>query len=410
MNPNTTTAKHPLDGIRVAEFTHMVMGPTCGLILADLGADVVKIEPPGGDKTRRLPGSGAGYFPMYNRNKRSVCLDLKTEAGKTAALKIIDSADVLIENFRPGAMEKLGFGYEDLAKRNPRLIYCSEKGFLDGPYAHRTALDEVAQMMGGLAYMTGPPGRPLRAGASVIDVQGGLFGALGVLAALQQRQHTGLGQQVVSSLFENSVFLVGQHMAQFAVTGQPAAPMPARISAWAVYEVFDTADEQQVFVGVVSDTQWRQFCQSFELSEFEKDTSLTTNADRVRQRDRIIPVIKATFARYRQQDLMDKLERTGLPFAPIARPEAMFDDPHLQASDGLLELTLTDGQHAGSKARLPALPLAMDGRRFQCRKDLPRIGQHTMDVLIEVGYSASEVAKMLELGHAFSVDQGEGRS
>lgn len=410
MNPNTTTAKHPLNGIRVAEFTHMVMGPTCGLILADLGADVVKIEPPGGDKTRRLPGSGAGYFPMYNRNKRSVCLDLKTEAGKTAALKIIDSADVLIENFRPGAMEKLGFGYEDLAKRNPRLIYCSEKGFLDGPYAHRTALDEVAQMMGGLAYMTGPPGRPLRAGASVIDVQGGLFGALGVLAALQQRQHTGLGQQVVSSLFENSVFLVGQHMAQFAVTGQPAAPMPARISAWAVYEVFDTADEQQVFVGVVSDTQWRQFCQSFELSEFEKDTSLTTNADRVRQRDRIIPVIKATFARYRQQDLMDKLERTGLPFAPIARPEAMFDDPHLQASDGLLELTLTDGQHAGSKARLPALPLAMDGRRFQCRKDLPRIGQHTMDVLIEVGYSASEVAKMLELGHAFSVDQGEGRS
>lgn len=404
MNPKTTTTKHPLDGIRVAEFTHMVMGPTCGLILADLGADVVKIEPPGGDKTRRLPGSGAGYFPMYNRNKRSVCLDLKTEAGKTAALKIIDSADVLIENFRPGAMEKLGFGYEDLAKRNPRLIYCSEKGFLDGPYAHRTALDEVAQMMGGLAYMTGPPGRPLRAGASVIDVQGGLFGALGVLAALQQRQHTGLGQQVVSSLFENSVFLVGQHMAQFAVTGQPAAPMPARISAWAVYEVFDTADEQQVFVGVVSDTQWRQFCHSFELSEFEKDTSLTTNADRVRQRDRIIPVIKATFARYRQQDLMDKLERTGLPFAPIARPEAMFDDPHLQASDGLLELTLTDGQHAGSKARLPALPLAMDGRRFQCRKDLPRIGQHTMDVLIEVGYSASEVAKMLELGHAFSVD------
>lgn len=402
MNTDSKTPPHPLHGIRVAEFTHMVMGPTCGLILADLGADVIKIEPPGGDKTRRLLGSGAGYFPMYNRNKRSVCLDLKSKAGKTAALKIIDGADVLIENFRPGAMEKLGFGYEEMAKRNPRLIYCSEKGFLDGPYAHRTALDEVAQMMGGLAYMTGPPGRPLRAGASVIDVQGGLFGALGVLAALQQRQHTGRGQQVVSSLFENSVFLVGQHMAQFAVTGEAAAPMPARISAWAVYEIFDTADQQQVFVGVVSDTQWRQFCQSFELSDFAQDASLATNAERVRQRDRIIPVIKATFGRYHQQDLMDKLERTGLPFAPIARPESMFDDPHLQASDGLLELTLTDGQNAGSKASLPALPLAMDGRRFRCHKDLPRIGQHTIDVLIEAGYNASEVDKMLEQGAAFS--------
>ncbi len=402
--------EQPLSGVRVAEFTHMVMGPTCGLILADLGADVIKIEPPGGDKTRRLLGSGAGYFPMYNRNKRSVCLDLKSPAGKAAALKIIDGADVLIENFRPGAMARLGFDYETLSDRNPGLIYCSEKGFLEGPYAHRTALDEVAQMMGGLAYMTGPPGRPLRAGASVIDVQGGLFGALGVLAALQQRHLTGRGQQVVSSLFENSTFLVGQHMAQFAVTGQPAAPMPARISAWAVYEVFETADGEQVFVGVVSDTQWRLFCEAFELTEFAQDPGLAANSDRVRQRERIIPVIQATFLSYSKSELMAKLERTGLPFAPITRPEDLFDDPHLKASEGLVDLTLTDGPAAGSKARLPALPLAMAGRRFGCRKDLPQAGQHTREVLIEAGYSDSEADQLLATGSALAADQAEGSS
>ena len=164
-----------LAGIKVVEFTHMVMGPAAGLVLADLGAEVIKVEPVGGDKTRRLRGSGAGYFSMYNRNKKSLAVDLKSPEGKGIALKLIEQADVFIENFRPGALDKLGFGYDALSSLNPQLIYCSEKGFLDGPYAHRTALDEVAQMMGGLAYMTGPPGRPLRAGSSVIDVTGGML-------------------------------------------------------------------------------------------------------------------------------------------------------------------------------------------------------------------------------------------
>ncbi|MGH8223665.1 MAG: CaiB/BaiF CoA transferase family protein, partial [Woeseiaceae bacterium] len=208
----------PLDKLRVVEFTHMIMGPACGMALAELGADVIKVEPPGGDKTRHLAGSGSGYFPMYNRNKRSICLDVKSDAGREAALRLIDSADVFIENFRPGTMERLGFGYEALAGRNPRLVYCSEKGFLTGPYEKRTALDEVAQMMSGLAYMTGPPGRPLRAGASVVDVQGALFGALGILAAIVERESTGRGKHVTASLFESAVFLVGQHMAQLAVT------------------------------------------------------------------------------------------------------------------------------------------------------------------------------------------------
>lgn len=394
----TSSNDLPLSGLKVAEFTHMVMGPACGLILADMGADVVKIEPIKGDNTRRLIGSGSGYFPMYNRNKRSICLDLKSEEGREVALKLIAGADVLIENFRPGAMDKLGFGYEAMSQLNPRLIYCSEKGFLGGPYEHRTALDEVAQMMGGLAYMTGPPGRPLRAGASVIDVQGGMFGAMGVLAALEQRHRTGRGQKVVSALYENTVFLVGQHMAQYAVTGKPAAPMPARISAWAIYQVFETGDNEQVFVGVVSDTQWRLFCEAFELTEFGSDETLAANGDRVRQRERIIPVITETFRGYTKAELMAKLEKTGLPFAPITKPEDLFDDPHLNAGGGLVEITVPNGEHAGDKAKLPALPLEMADQRFGLHHDVPREGQHSAEVLAELDYAPAEIEALIEAG------------
>ena len=392
----------PLAGVRVVEFTHMVMGPAAGLMLADLGADVIRIEPAKGDSTRFLPGSGAGYFLMYNRNKRSLCVDLKSEAGKELVLKLVDKADVVIENFRPGTMDRLGFGYEALQSRNPRLIYCSEKGFLSGPYEQRTALDEVAQMMGGLAYMTGPPGQPLRAGTSVIDVQGGMFGAFGIVAALFQRDSkeggTGQGQKVVASLFESTVFLVGQHMAQYAVTGKPAAPMPVRVSAWAIYQVFDTGDDDQVFVGIVSDKQWVQFCDAFGFDEFGKDESLASNVDRVKHKERILPFIKEAFRKFTKQELMEKLETIGLPFAPIAKPEELFDDPHLNANEGLLPITVTDGERAGETARLPALPLEMDGRRFGIHRDVPRKGQHTREIMAEAGYSEDQIQAMVDQG------------
>ncbi len=388
----------PLDNIKVLEFTHMVMGPAAGVILADMGADVIKIEPVTGDATRHLPGSGAGYFPMYNRNKRSLCINLKSEEGRDVALGLAKDADVVIENFRPGTMDRLGFGYEVLSKQNPRLIYCSEKGFLAGPYEHRTALDEVAQMMGGLAYMTGPPGQPLRAGASVIDVQGGMFGALGIIAALHQRHATGKGQHVVASLYENTVFLVGQHMAQYAVTGQAASPMPVRVSAWAIYQVFETGDDEQVFVGVVSDKQWKDFCAAFELTDFANDSSLDGNSDRVKHKDRIIPVIQETFRRYTKQQLMDKLERSGLPFAPIAKPQELFDDVHLNAGAGLLPITVTDGKNAGQKTKLPALPLEMHGQRFGITRDVPQAGQHTREILQQAGYNDEQVEALIRNG------------
>lgn len=398
----SAAASLPLAGIRVVEFTHMVMGPAVGVLLADLGADVVKIEPLGGDNTRRLKGSGAGYFPMYNRNKKSICLDLKSPEGKKIALQLLEKADVAVENFRPGAMDKLGFGYEAVKKLNPRIIYCSEKGFLKGPYENRTALDEVAQMMGGLAYMTGPPGRPLRAGASVIDVTGGMFGVIAILAALQQRHATGQGQMVQASLFETTIYLVGQHMAQFAVTGQPAAPMPARISAWAVYDVFDTKDEDKVFVGVVSDTQWKVFCDAFELKDFAADESLAANNGRVAQRDRVKPRLEALFKTFTKAELMAKLEKTGMPFAPIAKPHEMFDDPHLNAAGGLVPLTVVDGEKKGAKMKLPAIPVEMNGVRPGVRLDIPRQGQHTKDVLKDLGYDDAAIDALIKGGKAES--------
>ncbi len=384
----------PLSGIKVIEFTHMVMGPTVGVMLADLGADVIKIEPTKGDNTRRLVGAGAGYFAMYNRNKRSICLDMKSDTGKDIARKLIKNADVVIENFRPGAMEKLGFGYDDLKAVNERLIYCSEKGFLRGPYEQRTALDEVAQMMGGLAYMTGPPGRPLRAGASVIDVTGGMFGVIAILAAIEERHRTGKGQYVKSSLYETTAYLVGQHMAQYAVTGTPAQPMPARISSWAVYDVFETADDDNVFVGVVSDTQWVAFCEAFGLPEMANNPDYATNPERVKRRDSLIPTVRALFRRYSKADLMAKLETTGLPYAPIAKPEDLIDDPHLNAAGGMVEVTLD----SGDKAKLPAMPIEMDGARPGLRKDLPKIGEHTVEVLVSLGYSDIEIKELAAAG------------
>lgn len=384
----------PLAGIKVVEFSHMVMGPTSGLALADLGADVVKIEPVGeGDKTRSLPGSGAGYFPMFNRNKKSLAVNLKSEEGLDLVRRLIAEADVVTENFRPGGLEAMGLGYERLSQDNPGLIYLSMKGFLQGPYEHRAALDEVVQMMGGLAYMTGNPGQPLRAGTSVNDIMGGLFGAMAVMAALIERQRTGRGQLVRSSLFENNAFLVGQHMAQYGVTGIPASPMPARLSAWAIYEVFDTKDEK-IFIGVVSDTNWRAFCTAFDLPELAADSTLATNPGRVAARDRVIPVVRARLAELTRAEAAQLCEEANLPFAPLQKPEDLFDDPHLAQPGAMPEVTLPNGR----KLPLPALPIEMDGQRLGVRLDLPQPGEHSADIAQALGYGPDEIDRLLDAG------------
>ena len=370
----------------------MVMGPAVGAILGDLGAEVIKIEPISGDKTRVLKKSGSGYFLTYNRNKRSLAMDIKKEEGKKIVRSLIRKSDVFIENFRPGAMDKLGFSYEEFSKLNSELIYCSAKGFLKGPYEHRTALDEVAQMMGGLAYMTGPPGRPLRAGSSVIDIMGGMFGAIAILAALQERQTTKKGQKVTSALYENVVYLMGQHMAQTATTGSPPPPMSVRVAAWAVYDIFDTKDGEQIFIGVVSDTQWKLFCESFGLDDYANDESLDLNKGRVEKRDVIIPRLQELFRTFTKNDLMKKLDSTGLPFAPISKPEDLFDDVHLNESGGLLDIEIP----TGGKTKLPAMPINMDDRRFDVHTPVPKVGEHSIKILEELGMDEDEIKGLFD--------------
>ena len=395
------TTPLPLAGLRVVEFTHMVMGPTCGMILADLGAEVIKIEPLAGDSTRRLLGSGAGFFGMFNRNKQSLAVDVKDARGREIVLKLLADADVFSENFKAGTMDKLGFGADALARLNPRLICVSHKGFLPGPYEHRTALDEVVQMMGGLAYMTGPEGRPLRAGTSVNDIMGGMFGAIGVLAALQQRHATGRGQVVQSALFENNVFLVAQHMMQFAVTGQPAAPMPSRISAWAVYDVFTVRDGEQVFLAAVSDTQWALLCAEFGFADLKGDARLGSNNDRVRARDWLLPMLRERFAPFAAAELAARFEKIGLPHAPITRPQDLFDDPHLAATGGLAPVTLpadASGANRAIDTRTALLPLTLDGRRPGVRAAPPALGQHTEALLRGLGYGDAQIKQLRDDG------------
>ena len=393
-SPASDVVGLPYAHIRVVEFTHMVMGPACGMVLADLGAEVIKVEPIGhgrhGDATRELIGSGAGFFPMFNRNKKSLALDLETPAGKEAALRLIATADVVAENFKPGTMTKLGLDYASLKRLNPRLIYVSHKGFLPGPYEHRTALDEVVQMMGGRAYMTGRPGDPLRAGTSVNDIMGGMFGAIGVMAALAQREKTGLGQEVQSALFENNVFLMAQHMMQFAVTGKAAAPMPARISAWAVYDVFKVRDDEQIFLAVVSDTAWSTFCNAFGFDDLKADERLRSNNDRVRARDWMMPLLRARLAGHSAAELAAVFEANSLPFAPITRPQDLLDDPHLKATGGLASLTLPNGK----PAQTVLLPLTLDGKRPGVRLNPPALGEHSHALLTELGYDEATIRRL----------------
>jgi len=380
MSEGASTMEHdnlPLSGVRVIEFTHMVMGPTCGMILADLGAEVIKVEPPGGDKTRGLPGLGIGFFRSFNRNKKSVILDIQAPEGHATAIKLVRSADVVIENFRPGLMAKLGLDYATLSKANPRLIYVSHKGFLPGPYENRLALDEVVQNMAGLTYMTGPPGRPLRAGSSVNDIMGGMFGAIGVLAALRERERTGAGQEIQSALFENCCLLAAQHMQQFQMTGEPPPPMPSRVSAWSVYDVFTCANDEQLFVGAVSDKQFQALCRVIDRPDLASDASLATNTQRVALRPRMLAALGETLRHHAVAELMPKLEAAGIPYAPIVRPDQLVDDPHLIESGGLVDMPTDDG----GSTKVVLLPLLLGGRRPGVRRPLPKPGEHDDEIL-----------------------------
>lgn len=385
----------PLKGIRVLELGHTVMGPTCGMILADMGADVYKVERTGkGDDTRWLKGFGSGFFTCFNRNKKSISLDLKSAKGKEILLRMVEDTDVLIENFAPGTVDRLGVGYSDCQKTNSRLIYCSLKGFMPGPYENRPALDEVVQMMGGLAYMTGPTGRPLRAGASVTDIMGGSYGAIGILAALYQRQFTGKGQLVQATLYESVAFLVSQHIAIAAISGKAPPPMPERGRAWSIYDLFETADGEQVFIGVTSEKHWTRMCETFEFTDWSEDDNLASNQGRIDEQEWFLPELRKRFSALKKSDLMALAEKASIPFAPVNKPIELSNDPHMNLSGSLAEVQTP----AGKLIKLPKIPLRLNGKAFDLRTQPPRVGEGSRDIYRSIGYSDDEIDSLIKEG------------
>lgn len=381
----------PLKGVRVLEFCHTVMGPAAGVLLADMGADVIKVEAaPLGDSTRRMRGFANGFFYAFNRNKRSLAVDLKSEKGQGLIHRLAPQIDVVVENYGPGTMDRLGCGYEALSKINPKLIYAEMKGFLTGPYEHRLALDEVVQYMAGLAYMTGPPGRPLRAGASVIDIMGGMFAVIAVQAALRERDQTGEGKLVKSSLFESAAFLMTQHMASQVITGTPPPPMAdkeKRTGAWPVYQTFETSDGKQIFIGLTTDNHWRRFWTHFDRPDLIEDERYASNALRVKAKKSITPIVIEVVSKETLSRMVEICESIKVPFSPVAVPGDLFDDPHMNQGGHMLDIEFPEGKHG----RMPALPIEMSGHSFGVRRQAPEVGEHTREILGELGLKKGEI-------------------
>jgi crotonobetainyl-CoA:carnitine CoA-transferase CaiB-like acyl-CoA transferase len=377
----------PLAGTRVVEMTHMIMGPSCGMFLALMGAEVIKIEPPLGDKTRNLTGMGSPFFPLFNRGKVSVQLDLSTDAGRDALDRLLKTADIFVDNFRDQSLAKMGADPVDLRAKFPNLILASHKGFLEGPYKDRTAMDEVVQMMTGLAYMTGPTGRPLRFGSSAIDIFGGLFGAFAAMGALMERQNSGKGRDIRVGLFESGLLFAAQHMVQFELEGTSPPPMPERDFSWPVYDIMETADGRQIFVGAVTEGQWDALCGYLGLDELLADARLQSRMDQINARSWTIPIVEKAIGERNYRQLLEDFENLGIPFSPINKPSELFEDPHVLRDGGLVRSNMADGR----TFRAPALPFEIDGRMMSANGDLPSIGQETNRILSELGLSEAEI-------------------
>jgi crotonobetainyl-CoA:carnitine CoA-transferase CaiB-like acyl-CoA transferase len=379
----------PLEGVRVVEMTHMVMGPSCGMILAQLGAEVIKVEPPVGDKTRSLGGMGTSFFPLFNRGKRSVVLDLAKPEDRATMHRLLGTADVFLENFRDGQLEKQGLGADQLRQKYPHLIIAGHKGFLSGPYEHRPALDEVVQMMSGLAAMTGTREKPQRVGSSANDIMGGMFGVISILAALYQKRASGSasGASIRIGLFENCLFLVAQHMVEYEMTGNKPRSMPEREHAWPIYDVFDTADGNRIFIGVVTEGHWRSFCREFGMQDFLDDPALRTTTDRIMARSRIIPRAAEIIKGWKVAALSQKLDSLNICFSPINRPEDLFSDPHVLRPGGLVNNFNADG----APFRVPALPIEWNGANIGEGLEVAPLGADSAAIRAEL--DAKEAVK-----------------
>lgn len=379
----------PLNGVRVVEMSHMIMGPSCGMFLGFLGAEVIKIEPPTGDKTRYLTGMGRPMFPLFNRGKKSLRLDLKAKDGQDALHRLLETADVFVENFRDSSLVDIGADPEELRRRYSGLIVASCKGFLSGPYQDRTALDEVVQMMAGLAYMTGPTGQPLRVGSSVNDIMGGLFAAFSVLAALLERKKTNRGRELRVGLFENCLLLVAQHMVQYELEGKNPPPMPEREFSWPIYDIFTDINGQQIFIGAVTEGQWSTVCTLLSLTELLNDERLQNRPDQIKARSWTLPLVAEKIAQREVVELSEKFQKHGIPFAPISKPSDLYMDPHVMRPGGTVVSYCADG----TSFRAPALPFEVDRKMVTSAGDVPGLGQDTTNILSALGLDTDTISR-----------------
>lgn len=391
-----TDSKLPLAGMKVLELGHIVAGPAAGQMLADMGADVIKVESvDGGDQVRQMPGSMTAMFHFLNRNKRSVALDLKGE-GAAIFLQMAKHADVVIDNFSYGAIERMGLGYEVVSNTNPGLVWLSIKGFLPGPSEAQPMLDELAQMAGGLAFMTGTAQKPTRAGASIIDLGAAAYGIIAVLAALRQRDTTGQGQRIVAGLYETSVYYVAQWMATSQYSDEPSVPLATMQQGprmgFSVYQLFDTADAQRVFVGIMSDAHWVRFCKAFGPDAQLDDERFVRSAGRLSNRADLNAIIGGVIVRHTRDDAISKLKSANVPFAPVRRPDQLGDEEHLTASGQLVDTPFPNGR----TGHLPKMPFRASGFDMRLRHAAPALGADTAKVLAELGYSDAEVTGLAE--------------
>lgn len=391
---NKEAGNLPLSGLKVLELGVIVSGPTAGLIFSDLGAEVIKVENTVfGDPNRENTGApGTGQFDFLNRGKKSVSLDLKTETGRRIYLELARNADVVVENLAPGVADSLGVSYRNLVRVNPGIMYCSIKGFGKGRFSNRKMTDYPAQAESGLAYMTGLENRPMRAGASVLDMMAATMCVIAVLSKLYRRLKlsNSEGEEITVGMFETGAFLVGPIMSRYMIKKEIPLPLNVTDFRWAIYDFFDMKGGGKVFIGVINEKQWKSFCAAFHLDGIEGDIRFRTNTDRLANKKALIKIVQEEIMKREPQELFEMLERTDVLYARLNRPDELLSHPHLLGKLLSYESIYDDGINL----KLPRLPI--DGNSFDCiaGRRAPALGENTVEVLAELGYTRGEISKM----------------